>query len=139
MKAPHLQLFHLVEKLKCPLLRLEPRLMQTLQCLLARRVLLAANNTPLLGLHQILLSQTTTGVLGRSVKHLRLCANRGNLCTAHHHLVLPALHVLATHHLVLPPLHGVLAPLHALTTFHLTSRVHLYIKTLERNPRTTSS
>ncbi len=110
-QAPQLPLF-LTKELERPLLRLKPRLMQTLQGLLARRMLLAANNTPLLGLHEILLSQPTTRVLGRSVKHLCLCADCRDLCTALHR--------------TLPPLH-VLPTLHALTPLHLACRVHLYI------------
>ena len=46
-------------------------------------MLLAADNTALLGLHQILLSETAAGVLGRSVKYLRFRADGCNLASGH--------------------------------------------------------
>ena len=46
-------------------------------------MLLAADNTALLGLHQILLCEAAAGVLGRSVKYLRLGAYGYNLASGH--------------------------------------------------------
>ena len=66
----------LAKKLERALLRLEARLNQALQRLLARRVLLAANNAPLLRLHEVLAREPTARVLGRAVKDLCLRANR---------------------------------------------------------------
>ncbi len=47
-------------------------------------MLAAADDTTLLGLHQILLSQATGSVLGRSVKDLGLGSNGGHLGASHH-------------------------------------------------------
>ena len=73
----------LPKKLESPLLRLVPSLSQTSQSLLARRMLLATDNTALLRLHQITLGQPTTRVLGRAVIHLCLCPNSGYCATTH--------------------------------------------------------
>jgi hypothetical protein len=65
----------LVEQLEGSLARLVALGRQELQSLLARRHLLAAHDPAMLVLHQILLGQTTGGVLRRAVEHLRLGAN----------------------------------------------------------------
>jgi hypothetical protein len=65
-----------LEQLERPLLRLVSRLRQTLQGLLARRVLLLGHDATLLGLHQVLARQATAGLLRRAVPHLRLRAHR---------------------------------------------------------------
>ncbi len=72
-----------MEKLEGSLLRLEALGVKTLECLLARGVLLLRNDTTLLGLHQILLGQATGSVLGGSVVDLGLGANRQHLATDH--------------------------------------------------------
>ena len=74
----------LAHDLETSLLGLVARLDQALQGLLARRVLLAADNASLLGLHQVLLLQPTAGVLGRAVVDLGLGAHRGDLAAAGH-------------------------------------------------------
>jgi hypothetical protein len=58
------------------------QLTQLLDCALASCVLAAADDTTLLGLHQILLSQATGSVLGRSVKDLGLGSNGGYLASS---------------------------------------------------------
>ena len=73
------------KKLECTLLGLVARLQQALQRLLAGRVLLAADNATLLGLHEVLLCQPTTGVLGRSVVDLCLGTDGGHLLTTTEH------------------------------------------------------
>jgi len=72
----------LVEQLERPLARLVALGRQELQGLLAGSHLLAAHNPPMLVLHQVLLGQTTGGVLRRTVEHLRLGAN-GHLVLGH--------------------------------------------------------
>lgn len=62
----------LPKELERSLLGLVSRLPQTCKRLLSSRVLLATNNAPLLGLHQILPGQPTAGVLSGSVVHLGL-------------------------------------------------------------------
>ena len=76
----------LAEKLECTLLGLVACLEQPLQCLLARRVLLAAHDATLLGLHQVLLGEPTGSVLSSPVVDLGLCAHSGHLlASATHH------------------------------------------------------
>ena len=77
----------LPEKLESPLLRLVPRLQQTLQGLLSSRVLLLGNDATLLGLHQILSRQATGGVLRGAVPDLRLRADGLHLLAATEHVV----------------------------------------------------
>lgn len=79
----------LLEKLKRALLGDIASLLQLLERLLARGVLLLGHDAALAGLHQILLDQPTGSVLGRSVPNLRLRANRRHLATS--------LNVLASH------------------------------------------
>ena len=55
---------------------------EALDGLLAGRMLLAAHDATRLGLHEILLVKATAGVLGRSVKYLRLRAS-GDLMFGH--------------------------------------------------------
>ena len=75
----------LAEQSKLSLLGLEAGLVQALQGLLARRMLLAADNAPLLRLHEILARQATARVLGRAVENLRLCSDRGHLTCGRHY------------------------------------------------------
>jgi hypothetical protein len=104
------KLFVLLPKqLECPLLRLEARLDQALERLLAQRVLASRDNAPLV-LHQIALLQATHRVVRRTVPHLCLAAHRlllgtaRHVClhsvvtTALHDIVLHSLVALATHH-----------------------------------------
>lgn len=64
----------LLKKLEGALLGNIASLLQLLQGLEARGVLLLGYNAALASLHQILLGQATGSVLGRSVKHLGLRA-----------------------------------------------------------------
>ena len=63
------------------LLGLVARLEQTLNRLFTRSMLLAAHNATLLRLHQILLVETTAGVLGCSVEHF--CLGTDGLGSCH--------------------------------------------------------
>ena len=72
---------HLLEELECALLGDVAHLAETHDGLLARRVLLLADDTALLRLHQVALLQATGRVLGRAVENLRRAADR-------HHAVL---------------------------------------------------
>jgi hypothetical protein len=83
----------LLKELERALLGDIARLLELLDRLLARGVLLLGNDATLLGLHQVLLGQATGSVLGRAVPHLRLGANSGHL--AAHHVVLAHSHVVA--------------------------------------------
>jgi len=65
----------LAEKLEGPLLGDESKLAELLEGLDASRVLLTANDTPSLRLHEILLLKATGRVLGGTVPHLGLCAS----------------------------------------------------------------
>jgi len=85
----------LFEQLERALLGDIARLLELLDRLLARGVLLLGNDAALLGLHQVLLGQATGSVLGRAVPHLRLGANSGHL--AAHHVVLAHIHVVLAH------------------------------------------
>ena len=69
----------LLHRPKGALLGLVARLEQTLNGLLAERMLLAAHNAPRLRLHQIRLLQAAARTLRRSVKNLCLGAD-GNFC-----------------------------------------------------------
>ncbi len=79
------------KKLEASLLGLVASLVQALQGLLARRVLLAADNAPFLRLHQVLLGEAAAGVLGSAVVDLGLGADGGHLSPAatgtSHHVV----------------------------------------------------
>ncbi len=72
-----------MEKLEGSLLGLEALGVKTLECLLARGVLLLRDDATLLGLHQILLGQATGSVLGGSVVDLGLGAHSQHLATNH--------------------------------------------------------
>ena len=72
---------HLLEELERALLGDVAHLAETQDGLLARRVLLLADDTSLLRLHQVALLQATGRVLGRAVENLRSAADR-------HHTVL---------------------------------------------------
>ncbi len=72
-----------MEKLEGALLRLEALGVKTLESLLARSMLLLADDATLLGLHQILLGESTGSVLGSSVVDLRLGAHSEHLTTNH--------------------------------------------------------
>lgn len=74
----------LVEQPERTLLGLVALAGQVLQGLLAGEHLAAAHNAAVLVLHQILLGQTTGGVLGRAVENLGLGAN----CDHLRHLIL---------------------------------------------------
>ncbi len=69
----------LLEQLERALLGDIALLLQNLDRLEARRVLLLAHNAALARLHQILLREPTGGVLGRAVEDLGLGAH-GDLC-----------------------------------------------------------
>jgi len=69
----------LLKKLEGALLGDIASLLQLLERLLARGVLLLGHDAALLGLHQVLLGQTTGSVLGRAVPDLRLGANSRHL------------------------------------------------------------
>lgn len=71
-----------LEQLEGPLLRLVARLDEILQRLLAKSVLLLADNPPLLRLHEVGLRQAAGRVLGRSVEHLGLRADGRRLLTS---------------------------------------------------------
>lgn len=71
----------LLEQLERALLRLVARLHKVLKSALARRVLLARYDAPLLRLNEVLARQATARVLGRAMVDLGLCANRGHLAT----------------------------------------------------------
>ena len=60
-------------------------------------MLLATDNTALLRLHEIFLRQAAACVLGRAVVHLRLCADRGDLGTATHVVILSGPRVIRVH------------------------------------------
>ena len=66
----------LLEQLERALLGNIALLLQELDRLEARRVLLLAHDAALAGLHEILLGKATGGVLGRAVEHLGLRAHR---------------------------------------------------------------
>ena len=72
----------LLEELEGTLLGDVAELTQLLDCLLARRVLAAADDATTLGLHQILLGEATGSVLGGAVENGRLGAHGGDLCTS---------------------------------------------------------
>ena len=112
----------LLKQLECALLRLEARLPQTRQGLLARRMLSTGNDAPLLGLHQILASQAAAGVLGRPMEHLRLGAHRRHLGATHH--LLATIHLLATHLVGIILTRGVVVSGRVRVRSHV--RVHLY-------------
>jgi hypothetical protein len=76
------ELLTLLEQLEGPLLRLVALAGQKLQRFLAGHHLLAADNATVLVLHQVLLGQTTRGVLSSAVEHLSLGAN-GNHIARH--------------------------------------------------------
>jgi len=79
----------LAHQLERSLLRLESLREQLLDRLQARRVLLLANNTPLLGLHEVALCQSTGSVLRRSVPNLALGSRSYHRAT--HHIILTIL------------------------------------------------
>ena len=126
----------LLKQLERALLRLVARLYKTAQRLLARRVLLAAHNAPLLGLHQVVLLEAATGVLRRSMVDLSLGADREHGTAVHIHVhvsaalatlhvhVLAALAALATLHV------HVLATLAALVTLHVHVLAHVVLATV---------
>ena len=66
----------LLEQLERTLLGNIALLLQELDRLEARRVLLLAHDTALAGLHEVLLREATGGVLGRAVEDLGLRAHR---------------------------------------------------------------
>jgi hypothetical protein len=72
-----------MKQLEGALLRLVALGVKTLECLLARSVLLLADDATLLGLHQILLGQATGSVLGGAVVNLGLGAHSDHLSTNH--------------------------------------------------------
>ena len=76
-----------LEQLEASLFGLVAGLLQALQGLLACRVLLAADNAPLLGLHEVLLGEAAAGVLGGSVVDLGLGADGGHTTGTSHHVV----------------------------------------------------
>jgi len=84
----------LFEQLEGSLLGDIARLLQLLERLEARGVLLLGHDAALASLHQVLLGQATGSVLGRSVVDLGLGANRYNLATA---LDILASHVRGVH------------------------------------------
>ena len=98
-----------MEKLEGALLGLVALGVKTLESLLARGVLLLADDATLLSLHQILLGESTGSVLGSSVEHLGLGAHGDHLSTNHR---------------------GVVA---VIIVAILTSGVHFYISTVEIN------
>jgi len=63
-------------RLKRPLVRLYAQLEQTRDGLLARRMLISADNPAHLRLHQILLFQTPARVLCRAMEYFRLGTDR---------------------------------------------------------------
>ena len=82
------RLLGLLEQLEGALLGDVARLLELSQSLLARRVLLLADNATLARLHQVLLGQATGSVLGGAVVDLSLGADSRRLA---------ALHILARH------------------------------------------
>ena len=72
---------YLLEELERALLGNIAQLAQTHDSLLASRMLLLADDTALLRLHQVLLRQATGRVLGRAVVNLRRAANSHHLST----------------------------------------------------------
>lgn len=96
-----------MEKLEGALLGLVALGVKTLESLLTRSVLLLADDATLLGLHQILLGESTGSVLGSAVEHLGLGAHSDHLSTNHRRVV--AVVVIAI----------------------LTSGVHFYISTVD--------
>jgi len=112
----------LLKQLERALLRLVARLYKTAQRLLARRVLLAAHNAPLLGLHQVVLLEAATGVLRRSMVDLSLGADREHGTAVHIHVHVSA--ALATLHV------HVLATLAALVTLHVHVLAHVVLATV---------
>jgi hypothetical protein len=95
-----------MEKLEGALLGLEALGVKTLESLLTRSVLLLADDTTLLGLHQILLGESTGSVLGGSVVDLGLGAHSDHLSTNHRRVI-------------------------AVVVAILTSGVHFYISTVD--------
>ena len=65
----------LLKELECTFFRLVTRLVQLVNRLYPQKMLLAADDAPLV-LHQILRGQATARVLGRAVVDLRLAAHR---------------------------------------------------------------
>ena len=100
-------LIYLMEQLEGSLLRLEALGVKTLESLLARSVLLLGYDTTLLGLHQILLGESTGSMFGSSVVDLGLGAYSGHFSTDHRRVIVVAI---------------------------LTSGVHFYISTLDFIP-----
>ena len=80
----------LAHQLESALLRLVALREQLLDRLQARRMLLLANNTPLLGLHEVALGQSTGGVLRRPVPNLALGARSYHRATRHINLTILA-------------------------------------------------
>ena len=97
-----------MEKLEGALLGLVALGVKTLESLLARGVLLLADDATLLSLHQILLGESTGSVLGGAVEHLGLGAHSDHLSTNHR---------------------GVVAAIVVVAI--LTSGVHFYISTVD--------
>ena len=71
----------LLKELEGALLGHVARLLELLESLEARSVLLLGNDATLLGLHEVLLGQATGSVLGRSVPDLGLRASRHHRAT----------------------------------------------------------
>jgi hypothetical protein len=80
----------LLKKLEGALLGDVAQLLQLLDSLLARSVLLARNDATLLGLHQVLLGQATGSVLGSAVVNLSLGAD-SHLRTTNHVVAIVAI------------------------------------------------
>jgi hypothetical protein len=72
------------EQLEAALLGCIAQFPQAAERLLACGGLLAAHNLAALVLQQVLARQTTLGVVGRAVEHLRLAANRHHVATTDH-------------------------------------------------------
>lgn len=68
----------LLEQLERTLLRLVPGLHEVLQRLASEGVLLPGNNPALLRAHEILLLESSGGVVRSAVPHLQLGADRGD-------------------------------------------------------------
>jgi hypothetical protein len=79
------------EEFEGTLLRDVAEFPQPAERLLARRRLLLAHDLAPLVLHQILAGQATLGVVGRTVEHLRLAADRRHTA-AHHGFVCRVVH-----------------------------------------------
>mgnify|MGYP006958838071 CR=1 FL=1 len=71
-----------MEELERALLRLEARLYEVLECLLARRRCLAAHNATVLVLLEVVAGQTAGRVVRRAVPHLCTGANASHLGAA---------------------------------------------------------